>query len=219
MINFNSIKTIFFDYDGCLHNSMYIYAPAFRKAYSYLVMQGLAQHRAWQANEISYWLGFNSQEMWKAFMPNLDESIRTKCSNIVRTEMKRLIDEGKPELYEGALEVLSYLKSKGYHLVFISNCRNYYRDSHTQLFNLNEYFEELACSEEYNFIPKHEILSIISARYPKNMVIVGDRMQDMEAGRKNNIYTIGCRYGFSQEGELENADLLIDSIKELKEYF
>jgi phosphoglycolate phosphatase len=117
------------------------------------------------------------------------------------------------------LEVLSYLKSKGYHLVFISNCRIYYRDSHTQLFNLNEYFEELACSEEYNFIPKYEILSIISARYPRQMVIVGDRMQDMEAGRKNNIYTIGCRYGFSQEGELENADLIIDSIKELKEYF
>jgi len=31
------IKTIYFDYDGTLHNSNKIYAPAFRKAYDFLV--------------------------------------------------------------------------------------------------------------------------------------------------------------------------------------
>lgn len=217
-MQFNNIRTIFLDYDGCLHNSMKIYAPAFRKAYSYLVANGMAEERQWEDGEISFWLGYNSQDMWKAFMPGLGEEIRKECSRITGEEMERLIDAGRPQLYEGALEVLAYLKGKGYHLVFVSNCRTYYRDAHNRLFQLDRYFEELACSEEYGFIPKHEIVCSLKGRYPMDMVMVGDRLQDIEAGKVNGFYTIGCSYGFAREGELNEADVLIGSICELKNY-
>jgi phosphoglycolate phosphatase len=213
-----NVKTIFFDYDGTLHNSIAIYAPAFRKAYDYLVKEGNACEREWSDKEISYWLGYNPQDMWKKFMPNLSEELRQHCSSIIGEEMKRLIEQGKPVLYEGAIETLQYLKNKGYHLVFISNCKNYYKECHSKLFNLEKYFETLVCSDEYNFIPKHEILSIIKNTYPEAMVIIGDRMQDIEAGKKNNIYTIGCTYGFALEGELDTADILVGDIKEIVEY-
>ncbi|GKU26801.1 HAD family hydrolase [Clostridium folliculivorans] len=218
MIPFKNIKTIFFDYDGTLHNSIKIYGPAFRKAYAYLVRLGAAEQRDWSDREISYWLGFNPQEMWKTFMPGLDDDIRNKCSTMIREEMRALTESGAPELYEGAIETLKYLKGRGYRLVFISNCRIIYRDCHRELFCLGDFFEELACSEEYNFIPKYEILSKIKDRYPEEMVIIGDRMQDIEAGKKNDIYTIGCSYGFPLEGELDEADLIINNIKKLKKY-
>jgi phosphoglycolate phosphatase len=218
LIPFKNIKTIFFDYDGTIHNSIMIYGPAFRKAYAHLVQEGLAEQREWTDKEISYWLGFNPPEMWKAFMPNLDESTRNKCSAMIGEEMKSLTEKGGPKLYEGALETLKYLKNKDYRLVFISNCKSSYRDYHSRLFNLGDYFEELACSEEYDFIPKYEILKKIKSKYPDEMVIVGDRMQDIEAGKKNSIYTIGCSYGFSQKGELADADFVINNIKELKNY-
>lgn len=218
IIRFNKIKTIFFDYDGTLHNSIKIYGPAFTKAYAYLVQQGFAQQREWSEKEISYWLGFNPQEMWKNFMPDLEESIRNKCSAMIGEEMKALTEKGKPELYEGALDTLKYLKSRGYRLVFISNCKLYYRDCHSTLFNLRDCFEELACSEEYNFMPKYEILRDIKGKYPEEMVIIGDRFQDIEAGKKNGIYTIGCSYGFPLEGELDEADLIIKNIKEIEKY-
>ncbi|MBL4935055.1 HAD family hydrolase [Clostridium sp. YIM B02515] len=215
---FKDIKTIFFDYDGTLHNSIAIYAPAFRKAYEYLVEEGYVQQRDWSNSEISYWLGFNPQDMWKRFIPDLSEELRQHCSSIIGEEMKRLIEQGKPVLYEGAIETLNYLKNKGYHLVFISNCKNYYKESHSKLFKLDRYFEALICSDEYNFIPKHEILSIIKNNYPEAMVIVGDRNQDIEAGKKNNIHTIGCSYGFALEKELDDADILIGDIRELVKY-
>ena len=218
MIPFNRIKTIFFDYDGTLHNSIKIYAPAFKKAYDYLVKSGFANIREWTEVEISYWLGFNPQDMWEKFMPDLDESIRGKCSKIIGDEMKSLIEQGKPVLYEGALEILKYLKNKGYRLVFISNCKIYYVQGHMRLFELDKYFEELACSEEYDFVPKYEILGQLKHKYPHEMLIIGDRKQDIEAGKKNNIYTIGCSYGFSFEGELEDADLLLDNIEDLRKY-
>ncbi|MDF2612319.1 MAG: family hydrolase [Clostridia bacterium] len=218
MIPFKSIKTIFFDYDGTLHDSLRLYAPGFRKAYDFLAEQGLADAKNWSDKEISYWLGFNPKDMWENFMPSLSTELREKCSEMIGQEMEKQMQETKPFLYEGALETLEFLKDKSYHLIFISNCKTYYKDTHTKLFCLDKYFESLVCSDEYHFIPKYEILHLIKDKYPENMVIVGDRKQDIEAGKKNNIYTIGCTYGFAMEGELADADMLIDDIRELIKY-
>jgi phosphoglycolate phosphatase len=219
LIPFCNIRTIFFDYDGTLHNSIHLYAPAFRKAYDFLLQEGIAVRRSWTDKEISYWLGFNPKDMWKDFMPDLSEELRQKCSTIIGEEMMRLIQQGEPYLYTGALELLRYLKTKGYHLVFVSNCKTYYKECHTRLFGLDQYFESLVCSDEFNFIPKHEILNKIMNQFPKEMVIIGDRKQDIDAGKENNIYTIGCSYGFALPGELKDADLIIHDIKELFQYF
>lgn len=218
MIPFRSIKTLFFDYDGTLHDSIKLYAPSFRKAYAFLVEKGFAEEREWSNKEISYWLGFNPQAMWENFMPSLSHALREQCSEIIGEEMKQQIQMDKPILYEGATETLQYLKDKGYQLVFISNCKKYYKEYHNKLFGLDNYFEALVCSDDYQFIPKHEILAEIKDQYPKESAIIGDRQQDIEAGQKNGIYTIGCTYGFASEGELDAADMLIGDIRELKKY-
>ncbi len=217
MIPFREIKTIYFDYDGTLHNSIHLYAPAFRKAYDFLVKAGAAENKEWTDKEISYWLGYNPSDMWKSFMPSLKDELRQQCSNIIGEEMIKLIEQGKSQLYEGAVEALEYLKRNGYHLIFISNCKAYYKAAHAKYFHLDHYFEELVCSEDYAFVSKDIILAKLKLNYPEKMLIVGDRNQDIEAGKKNNIYTIGCRYGYATEGELEEADLVIDHILDLKQ--
>lgn len=218
MIPFEKIKTLFFDYDGTLHNGLLLYAKAFRKTYDFLVQEGYAEPRVYSDQEISYWLGFSPPEMWKAFMPDLDEDLRQRCSNMIEEEMRKEAQYTKPTLYEGALEILRYLKEKGYYLIFISNCKKEYKAYHMQTFDLEQYFDEMVCSEEYDFIPKYEILRQIKDKYPKESIIIGDRRQDLEAGKKNDIYTIGCTYGFALDGELEGADFLIDDINVLRTY-
>lgn len=213
-----NIKTVFFDYDGTLHDSMKIYKPALIKAYSYLVAKKMATKRTLKDEEIKYWLGFNSKEMWKNFMPNLPLKMQDEARNMVGEEMKSCVKNNKAKLYEGALETLNYLKNKGYHIVFVSNCSNYYKDIHNEAFKLDEYFEELACAQEYKYVPKYEFLSKVMKKYPKDMVIIGDRYHDMEAGKINNIYTIGCEYGFGGSKEVSNADFVIKDIRELKKY-
>ncbi|MBP1743278.1 MAG: family hydrolase [Firmicutes bacterium] len=210
------IKTIFFDYDGTLHNGIKIYAPAFRDAYAYLVENSYAEPRDWTEAEISYWLGFSPMEMWKRFMPGIPEETKITCSGIISSTMKALTEGGKAELYRGSIEVLSYLKEKGYHLIFISNCKSYYKEAHNRIFGLDNYFEELIATEDYGYLPKDEILASIKHRYEKDIAIVGDRFQDIEAGKANGILTIGCTYGYGSASELEDADIRIGDILELK---
>lgn len=212
------VKTIYLDYDGTLHDSINIYTPAFQKAYDYLVDKGLAQRKKWTRDEISYWLGFNPEEMWKNFMPELTLDIKEQCSHIIGRNMELQLEQGKAVLYKGAIEILEYLKKKGYILIFLSNCKIYYKESQNKLFHLDKYFDQLICSEEYNYIPKYEILKQIRVNYPEEMVIVGDRMYDIEAGKKNRIYTIGCNYGYGLPGELDDAEFRINNINELKNF-
>ncbi|WP_353893837.1 HAD family hydrolase [Proteinivorax hydrogeniformans] len=214
---FSNVKTIFFDYDGTLHDSLKIYAPAFRKAYAFLVENGHANPRDWSDKDISHWLGFTSKDMWQQFMSNLNKDIKDKASTIIGAEMKKQLAGGKATLYTGTINTLKYLKSKEYNLVFISNCGTYYKETSNSLFGLSNYFDSLVCSEEYNYIPKWKVLEKIKSKYPRDMVIVGDRLQDIEAGCKNNIFTIGCTYGYGNLSELNSADTLITSICQLKE--
>lgn len=213
-----NIKTIFFDYDGTLHNSIHIYTPALNKAYKFLAELGLVDNKIWQNDELIHWLGYNSKEMWQKFMPDLDEEIRLQASKIVGEEMMHQIIVGNAKLYDGAIEVLSYLKEKGYTLVFISNCNTYYKELHKNYFGLDKYFTEMIGSEEYNYISKSEILKIVKSNYLPEMCIVGDRNHDINAGHDNDITTIGCLYGFGSEEELAIANIKINNLYELKNY-
>ena len=219
MDRLENVKTIFFDFDGTIHNSIKIYSPAFKKAYNFLEKEGHAEERNWTEDEISYWLGFTSKNMWKEFMPNLDEITRNKASKMVSQTMRNLMEENKAVLYDGALETLQYLKDRGYQLVFLSNCSKAYRDKMNKIFNLDRYFKDLVCAEEFDFIPKHNILSKIKDDYPDEKVIVGDRIHDMEAGKLNHIKSIGCSYGFGTFDDLKDADVIIDDITKLKKIF
>ncbi|WP_448863718.1 hypothetical protein [Dorea sp.] len=58
------VKTIIFDYDGTIHNTLRIYEPAFRKAYQWLVEQNVVEEQKIESSRIAGWLGLNSKEIW-----------------------------------------------------------------------------------------------------------------------------------------------------------
>lgn len=209
-------KNIIFDYDGTLHESIKIYAPAFRKAYQYLVENKFVEDRFYSDEEISKWLGYSSKDMWNSFMPNIHPEIKAHCSNIIGSSMLTYIKEGKANLYEGALETLQYLKENGYVLIFLSNCKIEYMRAHIEAFNLDRYMDSFYCTEQYDFIPKYEIFEHIKLEHEGEFIVVGDRFQDIEIAEKHNLNSIACNYGYGDKKELENATWTIDDIREIK---
>lgn len=215
----NNIKTIYFDFDGTLHDSIKIYAPAFRKGFEYLVKENQALARTWSEDEIAYWLGYNKEEMWNNFMPDLDEKFKIKAGQIIGYEMIKCIEEGRGKLYEGAIEVLEYLVNKNYSLVFLSNCGISYKEKVDEVFQLYRYFSKMVCSEEYDYLPKGDILTRIIKQNTDEIAVIGDRYHDIEAGIQNKTLTIGCAYGYGSEAELSRADYLIKDIRDVMNLF
>ena len=54
---------LLFDYDGTLHDSLQIYAPAFQMAYDRLAGQGYVEPRVWRKEQIRQWIGLSPAEM------------------------------------------------------------------------------------------------------------------------------------------------------------
>lgn len=214
------VSTIIFDYDGTLHDSKQIYIPAFKKAYCYLVENGLAVEREWSDEEITQWLGYSKIDMWALFMPKLSSNYQDQASNIIGITMLENTLKGKAKLYDQALEMLSVLKAKGYKLIFLSNCSKEYMQMHTKIFELDQYFDEMICSEQYQFKKsKKEIVKEYFDKHYGKYAIIGDRSQDIEVGELKEVIAVGCSYGYGSEKELSKADIRIDSLRELDQYF
>lgn len=228
--NLKKIDTLIFDYDGTLHNSIHLYGPAFRKAFSYLVEivpdmvkeSGYDLNKEWTDHEISHWLGYTKEEMWATFMPLLPDTMKARAGKMIGDEMNKLLSQHKAYLYTGALETLADLKKLGYKLVFLSNCSLPYMEAHTRNFKLDDYFDHMVCAGQYPKKSKKEILGhLIDEGLLKanTSVMIGDRAQDIETGLGNGLMTVGCLYGFGRHNELDEATVHIETVTDLKAIF
>lgn len=208
-------RTLFFDYDGCLHDSLKIYAPAFRAAQDFLVAKGLTDPRDWSDAEIRQWIGLTPTGMWQRFRPDLSPEVTQQASAVITENMLTAIRAGQARLYEGGETVLQTLIEQGYRLVLISHCKTAYLEAHRNYFQLDRYFAEVIASENWGYQDKAAILAQVSPHYPGPFAMIGDRASDILAGRANQMLTIGCTYGYAEPGELDPADLRIDAIGDL----
>ncbi len=215
MSKFADIKTIYFDFDGTIHNTIKVYGDALRKGYDYLTELGYKEPREITDEEAKTWLGWNADEMWRTFAEEAPQEVRKKASHIVGKEMSRLLERGVGELYPGAKDVLSELNKRGYTLVYLSNCRVIYKDAVTKAYDLKGYFEDQICSESFNHIPKEDIIKEIRHRYPEKQMVIGDRFHDMMAAYHNELPAIFCTYGFGEAEEGKTADMKISDIREI----
>ena len=184
--------TVFFDYDGTLHDSMHLYGPAFRRAYAALVTDGWAAPRTFSDEEIASWLGYSPAAMWASFMPELPEAIWQRASAAIGEEMRRLLAAGAGRLYPGAKAMLESLREEGCTLVFLSNCSGSYRDEHLAAFGLGGLFTGAWCAEDFEGLEKWQIYRQICARYPKPHLMVGDRSGGGRA-RKHSLCRVHLR--------------------------
>lgn len=207
--------TLFLDYDGTLHESLHVYAPAFRLAYADLVRQGLAPEQSITDAQIGRWLGYTAQEMWTTFLPHLHEAQWKAASKTVGAEMLRLTQQGSARLYPGALDTLAQLKATGYQLVFLSNCSRPYMDAHRQAFQLDRFFSAFFCIADYPVTAKTELYQIAAQERPGTHIIIGDRFHDLAVAQQFGLPAIGCRYGYGEQNELNAASIAIDTVAEL----
>lgn len=206
---------LLFDYDGTLHNSIRIYAPAFLLAFDYLVSHGLAENKIWTEDEISQWLGFNSRDMWNTFMPDLPQFHKDECSRMIGEAMVGFVREGRAKLYPHAIEVIHKLRASGYSLILLSNCKHNYMQAQIEAFDLKNYFSAIYCSEDFGFIPKYDIFNTIKQKHAGEYIVIGDRFQDMEIAQKHGLKSIGCNYGYGKKSELLNATALASQIDDI----
>lgn len=217
-------KIIYFDFDGTLHETALIYQKALQAAYDLLRCRVALPERRLSLEEASVWLGYTPPEMWEKFMPELEPDLKKEASLWIGQLMSKAIEKGEGRLYAGTEAVVQKLKQKGYRLKILSNCKENYRDAVVKAFQLDRYFDAFIAAETYGYLPKEDILKAVEnldhdGSKAKIVAFVGDRKADIDAACANQLFSIGCLYGYGELEELKAANALIHDIGELLDYF
>ena len=104
---------LLFDYDGTLHESLRIYAPAMQAVYDGLADRGLAPPRQLTDREVRSWIGMSPERAWEQLLPGLPEAEKRRAIEQVGAGMLARIEGGGAQLYPGVPEALSTLKKPG----------------------------------------------------------------------------------------------------------
>lgn len=114
------------------------------------------------------------------------------------------------KVYEGVPEMLEGLKNAGCILAVASLKPLVFVEKILEKFSLKQYFSAVCGSdlEGTKHTKKQIIDDAFAALLPTSLdqiIMVGDRYQDIEGAKQAKIASLGITYGYAQPGELENA--------------
>lgn len=213
---FKNVKSIIFDFDGTLHNTIKIYYPAFSEGVKILREHGFAKDFELSEENVSKFLGEKPNFAYDLLAKDADEKLKKGVMTHVGKKMDENIASGIGELYKGTVKVLEELY-QNYDLYILSNCRESYLENALDVYKIKKYFKNYYAAETFDYIPKDEIIKKERKNLREEIIFIGDRHHDMEAARKNNLKCIFCSYGFGDESEGKDANCKISSIEELLE--
>ncbi len=199
------IKYVVFDVDGTLNQTDLYAVEAYQKA---LEKRGRKVTR----EEIISCIGMSPMSIVERLFGSLEQEELEEWRTDIREYEFALMKE-KSGTFEGIKTVLEKLKEEGFNLAI---CSNAFREHIWMVLNaigVWEYFDEFGSLEMGN--DKSEILgSLIQKLKPDCICMVGDRMYDIKAARKNQIPVIGCAYGYAPE-EIKEADIIVKTPHEI----
>jgi len=207
---------VFFDMDGTLLQTEKLALPAFHRTFAELQQKNLWTGPIPTDEQCLNVLGMTIEQLWETLLPGEDIQTKTFANDSLLKHEKDLLKEGACDLYPGVREQLEKLKAAGVSLFVASNGLEDYIESICKQFQIDSLFTDLYSAGRFQTKSKNDLVAKLLKDYPiKHAVMVGDRHSDVEAGKTNGLFTIGCDFGFAKEGELDGADVIIRHFTQL----
>ena len=181
----------------------------------------------------------NDQAMLRRFIgPPLDESFekfygfdKEKALKAVDYYRERYSDKGIYEnvLFDGIADMLEGLKSDGY-IIALATCK----PEIYEYFNVDKYFDVAVGSELEGGERRHknQVIDEVFVRLAaagladtgslsetkSQSIMIGDRKDDILGAKASGIDSMGVRYGFAEEQELEiaGADYIVETVEDIR---
>ncbi|WP_285399145.1 HAD hydrolase-like protein [Lysinibacillus sp. fls2-241-R2A-57] len=207
-------KAIIFDMDGTLFQTNLILEPALSATFDVLRAKGL-----WQGDtpietyrEI---MGVPLPVVWETLCPMHTVEIREESNALFHVKLIEQIRNRKGALYPNAEQTLATLV-ENYHLFIASNGQVEYLQAIVETYQLQRFIKGTYSIQAVSSGHKSDLVKkVIEENDILGGAVVGDRSSDIQAARDNQLLSVGVRFDFAQETELQNADIVIDNLNEL----
>ncbi|WJH34758.1 HAD hydrolase-like protein [Paenibacillus aurantius] len=212
-------EAMIFDLDGTLFQSESILLPAYHATFEQLRREGLYEGETPPEERITSCLGMVIREIWRKVLPESPASVHRRADELLLQHQLSCLKRGEGALYPGVEDTLRKLQQSGIRLFIASNGLENYVKLVSRHKGVADLFENLYTAGEYRTESKVDLVKqLLDNHRVQSAWMVGDRSSDVEAGKKNRLFVVGCDYaGFGKASELDGADVKIRSFPELLE--
>lgn len=215
----NLVQSVIFDMDGTLFQTDKILELSLDNTFNHLRSLNL-----WDTvtpiKKYREIMGVPLPKVWESLLPNHSKDVREITDAYFQERLIENINNGNGALYPNVCEVFGYLKDNNYSIYIASNGLTEYLNAIVKYYNLDNWVTETFSIQQIQSLNKGDLVKTIINKYDiKYGAVIGDRLSDINAAKDNSLIAIGCNFDFSQEGELEHADIVIDDLIQLKRIF
>lgn len=218
MTNAGWPEAMLFDLDGTLFRTETLLVEVHRRVFETLRAEGLYTAEEPPVERLLGSLGMLLEHIWQRVMPDGSPEAHARANELLLQYEIEELEAGRGELYPGVPATLRKLRDRGIRLFIASNGLERYVKEVPRLKGIADLFEGFYSAGEYATQTKVELVRILLEKHGlMSAWMVGDRSSDVEAGKQNGLFVVGCDYaGFRREGELDGADARIGSFEELE---
>ncbi|MGN4123831.1 HAD hydrolase-like protein [Lysinibacillus sphaericus] len=207
-------NAIIFDMDGTLFQTNLILEPALTSTFDVLRAKGLWQDDT-PIETYREIMGVPLPVVWETLCPEHSLEVREDSNTIFHAKLIEHIQQGRGALYPNAEQTLMTL-AENYNLYIASNGQIEYLQAIVETYQLTRFFKNIYSIQSISSGHKSDLVRIvIEENNIQHGAVVGDRASDIQAAQDNHFLSIGVRFDFAQESELQKADVVIDDLKEL----
>lgn len=209
-------QSLIFDMDGTLFQTDRILELALDDTFEHLRSMN-KWNSATPIDKYREIMGVPLPEVWEALMPNHSKEDRELTDAYFLKRLLENIRNGNGALYPGVKEIFSYLKENQCSIYIASNGLIDYLEAIVSYYRLDRWVTETFSIEQIDSLNKSDLVGSIVKKYGiATGAVVGDRISDITAAKENGLLAIGCNFDFAREDEMAQADVVIDSLLNLK---
>lgn len=206
------IRAVLFDLDGTLVDSLEDLTDAvnhIRDAFS---------HPPLTADAVRRKVGKGARHLVQHVLPDASNA-EVDHALVLFLEFNRQHIADKSRLYPGILEAIQELAARNIRMAIITNKNEDLSTLILQILGIRGFFESICGGDTYperkpSPLPLLNVADKLGIA-PNECVMVGDSINDMQAGQQANIASIGCTWGYGSREELAGATALAHTPQEL----
>ena len=213
-------EAMIFDLDGTLFQSETILLPAYHQTFDQLRKEGLFLEETPDEKLILGCLGMLLRDIWTHVMPTTATlAAKQRADQLLIHYQLEWLQKGSGVLYPEVESTLTQLHKQGIRLFVASNGLESYVKQVIAYQGLAHLFEGLYSAGEFQTESKVDLVKLLLEKYSLTSAwMVGDRSSDVEAGKGNGLYVVGCDYaGFGKKNELAGSDVIITAFSAILE--
>lgn len=206
---------VIFDMDGTLFRTDLILELALDETFDYL-----RSEEKWigptPIDQYRNIMGVPLPVVWNTLLPQCDEQTREEVDAYFLTRLIKNIQNGNGALYAGVFELFERLNQLNHPIFIASNGLVDYLQAIVTHYELDRWITATYSIQQIDTLDKGDLVAGIVKKYElQEGFVVGDRLSDISAARANGLISIGCRFDFAQEVELQEANYVVNHLAEV----